>query len=295
MGVIFGALALQAVLDNRPDIAIIWLMATMVVDAVDGPVARALGVKEKLPQIDGYVLDLVIDYVTCVIVPAAFMYQFDVVPRNAFGLAVLGFMVLTSAIWFSRTDMMTDDNFFRGFPAAWNMVGPLLWVIQANEGFGAAMTILFSVLSLTNMPYPHIVRAKFLRPLTLVAAVVWLGGLAARRDPAPAPPDLAARCCCSPRWATTCCSPRSRPSTTAQRRTGATGPGASPDARRRTHGAAPTTPSTRRRLSPTCRSTTAITRRNWLTPPARRRRRDRAAAPRTGRSRGRCGGSRRPR
>lgn len=179
VGVIFGALALQDVLDGRADLAIIWLLATMVVDAVDGPVARALGVKERLPQIDGYVLDLVIDYVTCVIVPAAFMYQFHVVPGNGFGLAVLGFMVLTSAIWFSRTDMMTDDNFFRGFPAAWNMVGPLLWVIQANEAFGAAMTILFSLLSLTNMPYPHIMRAKFMRPLTLLAAVVWLGGLAA--------------------------------------------------------------------------------------------------------------------
>lgn len=178
VGVIIGALALQAVLDDRPGLAILYLLITMVIDGVDGPVARSLGVKEKLPQIDGYVLDLVIDFVTCVIVPAAFMYQFEVVPRNAFGLAVLGLLVLTSAIWFSRTDMMTDDNFFRGFPAAWNMVGPLLWVIEANKGFGAAMTILFSVLSLTNMPYPHIVRAKFLRPLTLVAATVWLGGLA---------------------------------------------------------------------------------------------------------------------
>ena len=178
VGVVLGALALQEVLDGRPDLAIIWLMATLVIDAVDGPVARALGVKERLPQIDGYVLDLVIDYVTCVIVPAAFMYEFEVVPRNAFGLAILGFMVLTSAIWFSRTDMMTDDNFFRGFPAAWNMVGPLLWVVQANPGVGAAITIIFSILSLTNMPYPHIVRAHFLRPLTLVAATVWLGGLA---------------------------------------------------------------------------------------------------------------------
>ncbi|MEO9138985.1 MAG: hypothetical protein ABI345_07950 [Jatrophihabitans sp.] len=178
VGVIVGGLALQAVLDGRPGRAILYLLITMVIDGVDGPVARALGVKERLPQIDGYVLDLVIDFVTCVIVPAAFMYQFEVVPRNAFGLAVLGLLVLTSAIWFSRTDMMTEDNFFRGFPAAWNMVGPLLWVIEANKGFGAAMTILFSVLSLTNMPYPHIVRAKFMRPLTLLAATVWLGGLA---------------------------------------------------------------------------------------------------------------------
>ena len=178
VGVIFGALALQAVLDDRADLAIIYLMVTMVIDGIDGPIARALGVKERLPQIDGYVLDLIIDFVTCVIVPAAFMYQFEVVPRNAFGLAVLGLVVLTSAIWFSRTDMMTDDNFFRGFPAAWNMVGPLLFLLEAKPGIGAAISIVFSVLSLTNMPYPHIVRAKFLRPLTALAAVVWLGGMA---------------------------------------------------------------------------------------------------------------------
>lgn len=178
IGVVFGALALQAVLDDRADLAIIYLMVTIVIDGVDGPIARALGVKERLPKIDGYVLDLIIDFVTCVIVPAAFMYQFEVVPRNAFGLAVLGLLVLTSAIWFSRTDMMTDDNFFRGFPAAWNMVGPLLWLVEARAGVGAAITIVLSVLSLTNMPYPHIVRAKFLRPLTAIAATMWLGGLA---------------------------------------------------------------------------------------------------------------------
>ncbi|SHF66870.1 CDP-diacylglycerol-choline O-phosphatidyltransferase [Jatrophihabitans endophyticus] len=177
VGVIFGALGLQAVLDGRPDLAIIYLMATLIIDGVDGPIARSLGVKERLPQIDGYVLDLIIDFVTCVIVPAAFMYQFEVVPRNAFGLAVLGLLVLTSAIWFSRTDMMTDDNFFRGFPAAWNMVGPLLWLVEARTWIGATITIVFSVLSLTNMPYPHIVRAQFLRPFTAVAATLWLGGL----------------------------------------------------------------------------------------------------------------------
>ncbi|WP_460605183.1 CDP-alcohol phosphatidyltransferase family protein [Jatrophihabitans fulvus] len=177
IGVVFGALSLQAVLDGRPDLAIIYLMATLIIDGVDGPVARALGVKERLPQIDGYVLDLIIDFVCCVIVPAAFMYQFGVVPNNWFGLAVLGLMVLTSAIWFSRTDMMTDDNFFRGFPAAWNMVGPLLWLVGANTWVGAVITIVFSVLQLSNMPYPHIVRAKFFRPVTALAATGWLGGL----------------------------------------------------------------------------------------------------------------------
>src|SRR4051812_44688350 len=106
-------LALRAVLDNDPGSAILWLMATIIIDGIDGPIARLLVVKERVPRIDGYVLDLIIDYVTCVIVPAAFMYKFHVVPHNAFGLAVLGAVVFTSAIWFSRVDMMTEENWFR--------------------------------------------------------------------------------------------------------------------------------------------------------------------------------------
>lgn len=177
VGIIFGGLALQAVLDDRPDLAIVYLMVTIVIDGVDGPIARALGVKERVPRINGYVLDLIIDFTTNAIVPAAFMYQFEIVPRNAFGLGVLGLMVLTSAIWFSRNDMMTDDNFFRGFPAAWNMIGPLLFLIDANATVGVITTIVLSLSQLTNMPYPHIMRATFLRPVTLTAAILWLAGL----------------------------------------------------------------------------------------------------------------------
>ena len=73
---------------------------------------RALEVQARVPRIDGFMLDLIIDYVTCVIVPACFMYEFKVVPQNNFGIAVLCVMVFTSAIWFARKDMMTDDNWF---------------------------------------------------------------------------------------------------------------------------------------------------------------------------------------
>jgi phosphatidylcholine synthase len=173
-GVVVAMLALRDVLTNDPGGAIIWLMVTIVIDGVDGPIARLLVVKERVPRIDGYVLDLIIDYVTCVIVPAAFMYQFGVVPDNAFGVSVLGAVVFTSAIWFSRVDMMTQDNWFRGFPAAWNLVAPVLYLMNARPAVGAAVTIVLCVLSLTNFAVPHIMRAKFLQFLTLPIALIWL-------------------------------------------------------------------------------------------------------------------------
>ena len=73
-------LALQAVLDGKPKSAMIWLLATQLIDGVDGPMARAVDIKERVPQIDGYVLDLVIDFVTCVVIPAAFLHRFHLLP-----------------------------------------------------------------------------------------------------------------------------------------------------------------------------------------------------------------------
>jgi phosphatidylcholine synthase len=176
-GVVAAMLALRDVFTDDPGGAIIWLIVTIVIDGVDGPIARILVVKERVPRIDGYVLDLIIDYVTCVIVPAAFMYQFRVVPDDAFGQSVLGALVFTSAIWFSRVDMMTEDNWFRGFPAAWNLVAPILYLLHARTSVGAVVTIVLCIASLTNIAFPHIMRAKFLRTITLPVALGWFAAI----------------------------------------------------------------------------------------------------------------------
>jgi phosphatidylcholine synthase len=178
LGIVAAMLALRDVLTGHPDYAIIWLLLTLLIDGIDGPVARALEVEKRIPGIDGFLLDLIIDYVTCVIVPACFMYEFKVVPQNNWGIAVLCLMVFTSAIWFARKDMMTDDNWFRGFPAAWNIVGPVMWVMEARTWIGAAITVILSVLCLSNMPYPHIARARFMRYYTWAGATCWIGGVA---------------------------------------------------------------------------------------------------------------------
>src|SRR4051812_38082869 len=68
LGIVAAMLALRDVLTGHPDYAILWLLVTLLIDGVDGPIARALAVGERVPKIDGFTLDLIIDYVTCVIV-----------------------------------------------------------------------------------------------------------------------------------------------------------------------------------------------------------------------------------
>ena len=177
LGIVASMLALRDVLIGDAKRAIVWLLITLLIDGVDGPIARALEVERRVPLIDGFLLDLIIDFVACVIVPACFMYEFHVVPNNNFGVFVLCILVFTSAIWFARKDMMSEDNWFRGFPAAWNIIGPLMYLMEVREGVGATITIIMSVLCLTNMPYPHIARARFMRWYTWSGSALWIGGI----------------------------------------------------------------------------------------------------------------------
>ena len=180
LGIVASMLALRDILIGdvyHARRAIFWLLMTLLIDGVDGPIARALEVERRVPLIDGFLLDLIIDYVACVIVPACFMYAFHVVPNNNFGVFVLCVVVFTSAIWFARKDMMTDDMWFRGFPAAWNIVGPVMYLMEAREGVGAAISLFLSVLTLTAMPYPHIARSRFMRYWTWSATALWVGGI----------------------------------------------------------------------------------------------------------------------
>jgi phosphatidylcholine synthase len=105
------------------------------------------------------------------------MYEFKVVPQNNFGIAVLCVLVATSALWFSRRDMMSEDNWFRGFPAAWNLVAPVMFLMEARTWVGAFITLVLSVAQLTNLPFPHIMRAKFLRLFTAFFTAIWVAGM----------------------------------------------------------------------------------------------------------------------
>jgi phosphatidylcholine synthase len=169
-------MALQAIFEFKPRAAIAFLLITQLIDGIDGPMARQIDVKTVIPKLDGYVLDLVIDYVTCVVVPAAFIHQFGLLP-DSLSLAGSGLVVFLSAMWFSRTDMMTEDHWFNGFPATWNLVAPALYVMRAPTWVNAVVIFGLSMLMLTNVKFPHMMRSVQLRPFTLGASAVLLGAL----------------------------------------------------------------------------------------------------------------------
>lgn len=173
-GALAGLFALQSVIDGHIRAALLWLIVCQILDGIDGPIARKFDVGLHAPHIDGHVLDLVIDYVTCVVVPTVLLIRMEVVePR--FTMAISGLILVTSALWFARTDQETKDVWFNGFPAAWNIVIPTFILLETSQRYAAIMCILFCVAQLTKVKFPHLVRVRALRPATYTATVVYFG------------------------------------------------------------------------------------------------------------------------
>lgn len=172
-GVVVGVLGLFSVLDGHPKSALLWLMLALVIDGIDGPMARGVDIKRVCPRVDGYVLDLIVDYVTCVVVPVAFMDRFGLLPPGL-SIVLIAMVLSSSAIWMSRTDQETDDNWFNGFPAEWNLVAPSLYLLHSATWVNTIVVLFFCGMTMSSVKFAHPVRVKVRRGTTLTVTIVWL-------------------------------------------------------------------------------------------------------------------------
>lgn len=175
-GAVAGLLALQAVIDNNIRGALIWLVVCQVLDGLDGPIARRIDVVIHAPRVDGYVLDLIVDYLTCVVVPVALLVRLELLPSE-FQTLIAGLILLMSALWFARTDIETEDHWFNGFPAVWNLAVPTYLVLDLSENTVAIATLILCFSQLTMLKFPHIVRVSTLRFITLPFGTLYIATL----------------------------------------------------------------------------------------------------------------------
>lgn len=149
-----------------------WLGLALIVDGIDGPIARKLQVKEILPTWSGDTLDNIIDYVTYVLIPAFALYQRGFMgPGLSFLSAAL--IVVSSAIYYADTGMKTKENFFKGFPVVWNMVVFTLFVIEPGEWVSFAVVVLAAILTFLPINFLHPVRVVRLRAVNLAIFLAW--------------------------------------------------------------------------------------------------------------------------
>ena len=172
LGAVFGFLALVAAAGHRWEDAFGWLGIALIVDGLDGPLARRIGVKDKLPRFSGEHLDLVIDYLTYVVVPAYIIYEAQLVPVGL-GTAAAALILLTSLYHFSDSQSKTDDGFFVGFPALWNVVALYGFIFPVPPPLAFAVLVLLVVLTFFPFKWIHPVRVKRLRPITFCVMGLW--------------------------------------------------------------------------------------------------------------------------
>jgi phosphatidylcholine synthase len=171
-GVVIAFLALEAIWRGEWRLALLWLLAALAVDGIDGTLARWARVKEHVPRIDGEAFDLIVDYLNYVFVPAIFICRAGLVP-DAMALPLAASILLSSVYVFVRRDMKTSDNYFRGFPALWNVVALYLFVTQPGAAVGAAVVAILAVLSFAPIRFVHPFRVRDFQPWLQIAAVLW--------------------------------------------------------------------------------------------------------------------------
>src|SRR5215470_15014678 len=137
----------------------------LIVDGVDGTIARWLKVAEVLPRWSGDVLDLVVDFVTYVFVPAYAIAAGGLLPEPL-ALPAGIVIVVTGALYFADREMKTVDNYFRGFPTLWNGAAFYLFVLKLNPWLAAAIVAALAVLTFVPFKFLHPFRVVRLRAVS---------------------------------------------------------------------------------------------------------------------------------
>jgi phosphatidylcholine synthase len=186
LGAALGLLALEAVVRGDLTLAFWWLGAALVVDAADGPMARRLNVSETASRYDGALLDLVVDFITYVFVPAAMLLRSEVMGQP---MGIIAGLIITlgSALYFADTTMKTDEWWFRGFPAVWNVIVFYIVVFAPPTIISFAIIVVLALLMFLPVIFVHPFRVKRWRTLTMVVLAAWgiatVAALLQRLDP----------------------------------------------------------------------------------------------------------------
>ncbi|MEZ5306666.1 MAG: hypothetical protein R2684_05895 [Pyrinomonadaceae bacterium] len=174
LGLVAAILAMSAIAEKDSKTAMLWLFAALVVDGVDGTLARAFRVREILPDFDGKMIDTVVDFSNYAVVPAFFVYRFEV-GGDAASAFLACLIVVVSAIYYGKEGMVSDDYCFVGFPVMWNMVVFYLWFVFEFGGLANAVIVaVAAVLHFVPVKFAYPSRALRLRGMTIVVTIIGL-------------------------------------------------------------------------------------------------------------------------
>jgi len=144
----------------------------LLVDGADGPLARAFDVQTIMPRWSGDTLDLVVDYTTYVFVPAYAIAASGLLPE-LFAIPAGIVVVISGALYFADREMKTKDNYFRGFPAVWNLAAFYLYLLEPPEWVAAVAIVLLAALCFAPIKFLHPLRVQHWRTFNIALMGLW--------------------------------------------------------------------------------------------------------------------------
>jgi len=173
-GAVLAMCAMLAAAEGKWSLMFLWLMVALVVDGIDGPLARRFDTHTNWPTYDGVLMDLIVDFLTYVFIPAFALFRFGLLSGWTGWMAMIA-IVYGSVVYFADTRMKTHDKSFAGFPACWNMVVLVLFAVAPSPTFTLVVVILLTAAMFTNLKFIHPVRTRRWRSLSLPVSILWVG------------------------------------------------------------------------------------------------------------------------
>lgn len=173
-GLAWATLALFAMLTNDIPMMWLWFVIALIVDGVDGTLARKVGVRQVIPWFDGGVVDNLVDYLTWTFLPALFMAMYLPFGPRPIPVIMMVIIIVSSVFCYANDREKSNDNYFVGFPAAWNCVAIVMYVLQTPAWVNIAATIILAILTLVPIHYTHPARVKRFRVPNIIGAAAWI-------------------------------------------------------------------------------------------------------------------------
>ena len=173
LGVYVSFLAIEAAVEKNISLVFLYLAIALLIDGIDGSLARWADVKTFAPKINGEILDNIIDYLNYVVVPVFIFYTLNMVPEP-FLLLSSAAILLVSCFTFINTETKTEDFYFSGFPANWNIVILYFYILDSTQWINLFFVLLFCVLTFIPFKYVHPFRVVEFRKITLLITSIWM-------------------------------------------------------------------------------------------------------------------------
>lgn len=172
-GAVLSMFAMLAAVEGKWSLMFLWLVLALIVDGIDGPLARRYDTPANFPIYDGVLMDLIVDYLTYVFIPAYALFKSGLLDGWTGWFAIIA-ICYGSVIYFADTRMKTADKSFSGFPGCWNMVVLVLFALAPPQGVTLGLVIALTVGMFLPLKFVHPTRTKRWYWVTLPVSLLWV-------------------------------------------------------------------------------------------------------------------------